>query len=288
MAKPKTKKKSHRLYALIVILLGLAIIAMTVLLLFYVQKIEVKGNEYTSNDTIIESIQEDQFSFNSLYVLAKYRLKKPEIPGSLSSMKIGLKNPWTLKVTVQEKPIIGYLYEADNYVFFDEEGTVVLKGREMIEGTPCIEGIDISKAELYKSLNVESKKLFQAILDVAKEVKNYELTPDRIVCIDEGIALWFGQIRVLLGTDINTEKMAQIRPIIDKLEGKSGTLHLEHYESGASTITFREETFNEDGTVQQAVSGTAEEAVSGEAEEEASTDDEETVQTEDAGEYEEY
>ena len=38
----KRKKKSHRLYALVVLLLGIAIIALGVLILFYVQKIEIR------------------------------------------------------------------------------------------------------------------------------------------------------------------------------------------------------------------------------------------------------
>ena len=51
-------KKSHKIYALVVILLGLAIIALAGLLLFYVQRIEVKGNEYTSSDEIVSMVQE--------------------------------------------------------------------------------------------------------------------------------------------------------------------------------------------------------------------------------------
>jgi cell division protein FtsQ len=45
----------------------------------------------------------------------------------------------------------------------------------------------------------------------------------------------------MLGTNITTEKMAQITPILAKLEGKSGTLHLEHYTSDSNTITFTED-----------------------------------------------
>ncbi|MDO4311469.1 MAG: hypothetical protein Q4C52_00105 [Eubacteriales bacterium] len=245
MAK-RRRKKSHRLYALIVILLGIAIIAATFLLLFYVQKIEVKGNEYTEDKVIIESVQEDRFSFNSMYLLIKYRFAKHDVPGSLTSMKVSLKNPWTVKITVQEKPIIGYLYESDNYVFFDKEGMVVLKGREMIAEVPCIEGIDIGKTKLYEPLQVKSEKLLKAILSVAQEVENFELKPDRIVCTDEGIELYFGNIRVMLGTDINTEKMAQISPILAKLEGRAGTLHLEHFESETNSITFTADSPAED------------------------------------------
>lgn len=62
---------------------------------------------------------------------------------------------------------------------------------------------------------------------------------------DDGINLYFGDICVQLGTDITTEKMAQISPIIAKLEGKSGVLHLEHYENDSNVITFSEEEADE-------------------------------------------
>lgn len=245
MAKHR-RKKSHRLYALVVILLGLAIIVGAFLLLFYVQKIEVKGNEYTESEAVTQALQKDTFSFNSLYLLVRGRFTEYEMPGSITSAKVGLKNPWTVTVTVKEKPIIGYLYEDDNYVFFDKEGTVVLKGREMAAQVPCIEGIDTGETKLYEPLQVESEKLFQAILDVAQEVDNYELAPDRIVCADGGIDLYFGDIRVMLGSEITTEKMAQIAPVLAKLEGQKGVLHLEHFGSETDTITFSIETSEEE------------------------------------------
>ena len=76
-------------------------------------------------------------------------------------------------------------------------------------------------------------------------MKNYNLTPDRIVYEDDGINLYFGDICVQLGTDITTEKMAQISPIIAKLEGKSGVLHLEYYENDSNVITFSEKEADE-------------------------------------------
>ena len=45
----KKKKQAQRIYALVVLISGLAIIIMTVLLLFHIQRIEVKGNEYCSD-----------------------------------------------------------------------------------------------------------------------------------------------------------------------------------------------------------------------------------------------
>ena len=119
------------------------------------------------------------------------------------------------------------------------------KSTELRDGVPGIEGIDASSTKLYQKIKVKSNKLLQAILNVAVEVKNYNLKPDRIVYEDDGINLYFGDICVQLGTDITTEKMAQISPIIAKLEGKSGVLHLEHYENDSNVITFSEEEADE-------------------------------------------
>ena len=235
----KTNKKGHKIYALVVIILGLAIIAVSILLLFYVQKIEVTGNEYTKNQDIIDTVEEDKYAVNSLYVMWKYHFSNYKRPGSIESMKVGLKNPWTVKFTVKEKKIVGYVYDDEGYVYFDKEGTVVLKGSEFIEGTPCIEGIDVSNSEIYKPLKSGDKKLFESILEVTSLVKKFELTPDRIVCADDGIHLYFGQVCVSLGTKITTEKIAQISPILEKIAGQSGTLHLERYEKEGDSITFK-------------------------------------------------
>ena len=126
------KKKGHRLYAFTVLVLGIAIIVLSIIVFFYVQKIEITGNEYTKDVEIIEIIQEDPASVNSLYVIGKYKLNKYDMPGSLESVKITLTSPWALKVTVKEKPIVGYIYDDDGYVYFDKDGLVVRKGREVI------------------------------------------------------------------------------------------------------------------------------------------------------------
>lgn len=247
----KKKRKSHRLYALIVIILGIAIVAASIYLLFYVQEIEVKGNDYTENKVILESVQKDKYSVNSLYLLIKYRFREYEVPGSLTSIKIGLKNPWTVKVMVKEKPIIGYIMEEDNYVFFDKAGTVVLKSRELREGIPGIEGAKAGETKLYKTLKIKDEKLLKAILNVAQEVKNYNLQPDRIVCAEDGIELYFGSVRVVLGMDVTTEKMAQITPILEKLEGRAGSLNLRNFKDETNVIAFTadppEDTGEEEG-----------------------------------------
>ena len=92
-AKPRKKKKSHKVYAFLVLTMGIAIIALAILIFFYVQKIEVEGNEYCRDREIIEAVQNDRYSINSLYILGKYALGYGEKVPCLDSMKVSLKAP---------------------------------------------------------------------------------------------------------------------------------------------------------------------------------------------------
>ena len=75
MAKNR-KKKSHRIYAFFVLTLGIMIIVLSMLLLFHIQKIEVKGNNYCTDKEIVDLAKNDRFSNNSLYVLENIRWEK--------------------------------------------------------------------------------------------------------------------------------------------------------------------------------------------------------------------
>ena len=107
------------LFAFLILVLGIFI-------LFHVQKVEVKGNDYCSTEEIVKSVQNDKYSVNGLYVLAKYKLGYGKQPDCFESIKVSLKNPWTLKITVQEKARIGYVMDSDGkYYYFDQDGMVV-------------------------------------------------------------------------------------------------------------------------------------------------------------------
>lgn len=237
--KKKPKKKSHKLYALIIIILGFAILMLTVLVLFHTQSVAVSGNEYASDAELISWVNEDEYAVNTLYLLAKYRWGDPVLPPYIESVEVGLKNPWTFSMRVVEKKIMGGILQGNNYVYFDKDGFVVLITPDMREGIPHVEGLQTGEVQLYHTLEVENKSIFQNILDVTEMIAECELTPDRIECSGEDINLYFGNIRVLLGTGNMKNKILQISPILEKLEGQMGTLHLEHYSDSSQSISFR-------------------------------------------------
>ena len=218
----RKKKKPHRIYAMIVLVLGAAIIAAVIFLLFYVQKIEVNGNDYVTDQQIIDAVQNDDFSINALYIL-------------------GLKAPWIVTVEVKEKPIVGYIRNGEVYDYFDKEGLVVMESSALVEGIPHIEGIGMGEVRLYQHLKSKNTRIFEQILETSREITKYDLEPDRIVCEQDAICLYIGRIRICLGRNVSAVQIAQIPPILEKIGDKEGTLHLENYSEVKGTITFQEE-----------------------------------------------
>lgn len=234
----KKKKKTHRLYAFVVLLLGIAIIVMLIVLLFYVQKVEVSGNKYCSDQEIEEAVQDDQFSVNALYIIGKYALGKGKVPPCIESMKVSLKAPWIVTVKVEEKSIVGYVENGKNYAYFDKEGLVVYESSVLMEGLPRIDGIEIGEIQLYQQLESDNPGIFEEILEASRETVRYGLPVDRLVCKDGKLYLYIGKVCVSLGKKVSSEQIAQLEPILEKLGDQEGTLHLENYSENGGTITF--------------------------------------------------
>ncbi|MDY2814906.1 MAG: hypothetical protein SOU03_13280 [Dorea sp.] len=239
------KKKSHRLYAAVVLILAAAILVLGILILFYRQAIEVSGNDYCTEQEIVNIIQEDKYSINTIYAVVKYAAGYGEKLPCLESMKVGMKNPWTLKVTVKEKQIVGYVKEGKKYFYFDKNGMVVYESNVLRKGLPSITGVEVRNIQLYETLECDNAQIFEEILETSKEVKKSNLNPDKIVCEKNQIYLYIGKVRINLGNSVSSEQVAQIKPIMEKLGEKEGTLHLENYSEDRTTITFDIEEISE-------------------------------------------
>ena len=241
--KPKRRIRKRTIYAgiLLVMLASLAMIVF--LLVFRVRKVEVEGNQYLSNQEVVDWMAEDELSTNSLYLMIKYHFTDYELLPAMESVKVKVKNPWTMHVDVKEKLVAGYITMGDDAVYFDKDGIVLAKTTEWWEDVPCIEGLHVSEVSLYKELPVsdENRKVFASLLEMSESLKRWELVPGRIVCGGDGLYLFFGNVCVSLGNHGFSEKIAQIPPILEKLGDQPGTLHLEEYTEESTTISFRKD-----------------------------------------------
>lgn len=241
--KRRRKKKSrfgYYLYAFVAMILAIAIVILAMLLLFHVQKIEITGNKYSEGNDILEWVQEDPYTANSLYAFVKFKTGSYEKPVYLEKVDVTLGAPWQLNVKVKEKKIVGGLIVEGRYVYFDKDGLVITEEPQMIEGISLIEGLEVEKPEQYKKLSVQNEKVFSYIIDMAEQVKKYKLNPDCIVWENDSMNLHFGEVCVQFGKIRFGEKMEQLPPILEKLSGKKGILHLEHYNETSTNISFEQ------------------------------------------------
>ena len=90
---------------------------------------------------------------------------------------------------------------------------------------------------------MEDDSIFGKIVEVSKNLKKYNLTPDRMGCTDGGVQIYFEIVQVSLGNGNYEEKLRQVEPILKKLTelypGKAGVLHLENYDAESESIPFR-------------------------------------------------
>lgn len=242
------KEKKHRKRKILPIVLGtlggIAAAAVIVVFGFQARSFEVEGNEYYGDNSVITWIQNDDLAVNSLYILIKYNLLNPDVPAAVDHMDISLKNPWTVHVQVKEKNMIGYVDYDGAYLYFDHEGTALVRTKKVMESVPYVEGLvfDASAVKLGESLPVEDGSIFEKIVEVSKGLDKYSLAPDRLSCANGGIQISFGAVRVVLGSGNYDERLAQVEPILEKLNEKypdtAGTLHLENYDGPSENIPF--------------------------------------------------
>ena len=214
------------------------LIAVTLLLLFHIQRIEVSGNEYLSNEEVIDWMQEDKYAINSLYIWNKYRSGKEPLHLNMEAVEVKLKKPWAIEIHVYEKKMVGFLQEDNKYIFFGRDGAVLKIDHEFREDIPLIEGLTVEDAKAGERLKVENEKIFQAILEVSQMAEKNQLVPNRIMIEDDNVYLYIGALCINVGTENLEHRIMQIPPIMEKIGDEKGLLHLENYQGLGDNIPY--------------------------------------------------
>ena len=242
--KKKRKKKGfgYYLYAVVVLVLTIANITLATLLLTYVQKMDVTGTQYSDKGEILEWFQEDPLTKNSLYSFWKVKSGSYTKPVYLESVDLRFKAPWEICLEVKEKQIIGGIAAEGSYAYIDQDGLVLLISTETVENIPIIEGLQAKNTKQYEILEVEDEKVFKYMARVSEAIEKNELSPNRIAWEDDSMNLYFEQICVCLGKSNYDEKLVQLAAVLElgTLDGKNGTIHLEHYSDISGNISFEE------------------------------------------------
>lgn len=226
----------------LIFVLLLALAALVVWKVFTVENVEVEGNELYSSGQIEQLVLNDEYSWNSLYVLLKYRfVDMGEVP-FVDTMEVKLKNPHTVQISVYEKGILGCLYidSIGQYAYFDKDGFVVETSTEEIPDVPKVTGVTCEEVVLYEQLPLERGEVLKDLLNLTQILKKYDLLPQEIHYDDKLMpTLDYGGTRVVVGSeDYLTQKVVRLSAILPQLSGLSGTLYLDTWTPDTTDIVF--------------------------------------------------
>lgn len=241
--KTKSKKKMNIKW----MALAIAVIAVLFFILiavgaFRIRKVDVSGNSYYTEEEIKALVIGDKKNTLSLKLVYDH-LGGKEIP-FIDHVEISMLSPNHIKIRVYEKMMIGYVEYMGSNLYFDKDGTVVESSGEILDGIPCIKGLEFDTLTLYHPLNVPNEEVFELLLSMNQMMKKYDLDPDVITLKNEGteIVLTFAKVRINLGTKEHMdEKAAQIKNLLPDLADKSGVLHMEEYTNESTIISFMQD-----------------------------------------------
>lgn len=236
------QRKHKKIAKIVVLSILLAIVTAIYICIrfFVVEEVAVEGNELYDDDTIKETILNDAYSWNTLYVYLKYTfLDVGEVP-FIDTMDVAFVGPTSLKVTVYEKGLIGYTYidSIEKNAYFDKDGFVIEISDDVIDGVPCITGLGCKSATVYQKLDVTESAL-KTLLTATQTLEKYDLSPDQIQYKSGGnITLYFGGIQVDMGSSNQfAQKTMRLSKILPDLMG-NGILHLDKWSEQSSDVTF--------------------------------------------------
>lgn len=246
MIREQRKRKKRRKIGLIIFLIFVLLIALAVLIVwkvFTVKEVKVEGNELYSSEQIEQLVLNDEYSWNSLYVVVKYSLWNMEDVPFLDTMEVSLEDPHTVRISVYEKGMLGcfYIDTIGQYAYFDKDGFVVETSSEEIPGIPKITGITCQEVVLYEQLPLEQEEVLDNLLNLTQILKKYDLLPQEIH-YDENLepTLTYYGTRVVVGSDeYLTQKVVRLSAIMPELAGLYGTLYLDSWTPDTTEIIYK-------------------------------------------------
>lgn len=241
----KRKRLGLLIGVLILLMAGTAAVG-AVKSIYTVKTVYVEGNVHYSEEEIKAFVMEGPMGLgnNSLYLSLKYKNRGIKNIPFVDVMDISVLSPDTIKISVYEKVLTGYVKYLDTCMYFDKDGCVVENSTVRTVGVPQITGLQFDHIVLDQPLPVENEEVFDKIMNLTKLLQKYSLQAQRLHFNRSGeVTVYFGEIKVALGNDnVHMEDKVMILPqLLSNLGGKRGTLHMTSYDESSGKYIFKPE-----------------------------------------------
>ncbi|MBR6666246.1 MAG: FtsQ-type POTRA domain-containing protein [Lachnospiraceae bacterium] len=208
-----------------------------------VKTVYVEGNLHYTEQEIKDMVMQGPLGNNSWYLSMKYRNKGVENIPFVDAMEVTVLTPDSIKITVYEKALAGYIEFMDSFMYFDKDGYMIETSNVRTLGVPQVSGLKFEHVALGEKIPVEDDKVFENVMTITNLLDKYDIAAERIYFQpDLDVVLYMGELRILLGKAVNLEEKIMMMPsVLGHLEGKSGVLHLEDYTEESQMTIFEED-----------------------------------------------
>lgn len=224
---------------------GIAIILIGALFLIIMvcplKEAEVTNCTLYDDKFIEETILNDKYSVNTVYVFVKNAFLPVKNIPFVDHYRVTMLSPNKIRIDVTEKKLFAYITsDSGEYVYFDDDGTVLEISDRLIEGVLPIMGISCEGASVGGKLPVEESTLM-GILTLLKNLKKYEIEAENFYFDERGNLTYnVSRISVVFGSvdkDV-ADKVLRLSAILPKISDEKGILHMEDYSEEQTDIIF--------------------------------------------------
>jgi len=245
-ASPGKRKKNlfRRILKKILILVFIVcVLWLFFIFVFRMTNVNIQGNTRYSDADVMEMVNLNGDIQNTVLYYLKYKDVVIDDVPFVESISIKWGGPNTINVYVVEKSIVGCIEVGDVYMYFDNTGEIIEGSATRQTDIPLVGGLGSDDAAPGDVIEVADNTIFEDLLNLNTLLSEFELEPLKVMIqADMTMVLNLGNVQVMLGNSDNlSDKIAAIKDLESQLEGRTGVLHLENYDSTKDSIIFSEE-----------------------------------------------
>lgn len=205
---------------------------------YELKEIKVTGCENVDEQQVVDAVKSK--ADNTVLLYLSNKLNPIEGIPFVNKIEIEFISKNEVSVVVFEKSMAGCVEYMDDYVYFDKDGIILDVSARMIDGVPCIKGLNFDSWEMGEKLPIEDEGKFKLILSITQLIEKYKLDIDAIRFTTENeIILVHEKITIELGNGDNLEiQMMNLGSILEGLKGLEGTLYMKDFDSEDATASF--------------------------------------------------
>jgi len=239
MSKRRLEKPVKILIALLIFLLAVAGGYKFLTTHYAVSTVLVDGSVHYTDEEIKEIVMSGRYGNNSLYLSQKYKNKEITDVPFVQTINVEVVSNDTVRISVYEKALAGYIDYLGRYIYFDKDGIAVESSNVLTTGVPEVVGVDFDYVILHEKLPAEDPELFGKVLQVTHLMNKYSVKADKMYFKSNGdLVLYYKDIIINLGQNDDLDvKMSNLPSLLNNLEGRKGTLKMEKY-SENETVSF--------------------------------------------------